>query len=822
MTTITQDTGSLYSYAFYLQRFYTYMSHRHSSQQWTHLPRCEFVNLAMITNQALRRGGPEEEMVRLAQQGKIETVISHKELITLSNIFTPLEPLVVLPSPPPGLILIEGAPGGGKSTLALHICQQWAQGISFLAKFDTIVLAYLRDRTIQHASTLADILPANTIGMPQTAATQIQACNGSNTLFIFDGWDEFPSNLQKQSVVSTIIQEPHTLSLCESTVLITSRPVSSGNLLHIVNKRVEILGFTQCQIRKYIEKALKGNSTQIQTLFQHLEDHPVIEGYCYVPLHAAILVHIFLTLKGTLPTTIHELFCNLVLCSIVRELKTHQSTIDLTEIATLDELPSEIKAQLSDLSALAYEGVMQDKVVFYQNDLKNSCLPSNFSPLGLLQAVEGLTLVSKSVTYNFLHLSVQELLAAYHISRMDPPSKQVEVLEHMIKSSRFLPVLCYYSGFTKLADPAVRKLIHTYSHQKSNLSTSLSLLHCLFEAQQPSLCQLVESHFDYINLNHLFTPVDHLVVGYIIASILSTSSFCQKTIYLNLKDSNDHKVKLLLVGLSYYPVGGQTTASALARRIVFEIDVNENITCKTISLIADHLKSSSPVISELSVRLNVNDVNNDNSLLHLVEALQTNNSLAKLKLFSTKLFVEQSTLSKMLQVNKTLTHLKLLSYNPVFTSSVAGSIFLSLQHNTTLVDLNLSYTGITATEDTTRALGEMLRVNKTLTHLNLSNNKKLADLGACCIFHKLQLNTTLVYLNLSRTGITYQGAEYIAQANAKCSHCLEILDISHNKFGVDVCHIIVKSLESNTSLRKISMYSTMDRYHDINSVGQLH
>ena len=157
----------------------------------------------------------------------------------------------------------------------------------------------------------------------------------SNVLFIFDGWDEFPSHLQNNSLISTIIRQPHKLSLHQSTVLITSRPVSSGNLLHIADRRVEILGFTQHQIREYIEKALDGNSTHIQKLVQHLEEHPVIEGYCYVPLHVAILVHIFLTMKGALPTTLHELFCNLVLCCIVRELDTHESESDTSEVCSL-------------------------------------------------------------------------------------------------------------------------------------------------------------------------------------------------------------------------------------------------------------------------------------------------------------------------------------------------------------------------------------------------------------------------------------------------------------------------------------------------------
>ena len=78
----------LTSYASYLRELYTSMSHSHTSQHWTHLPRCEFIQLAMIGAQGLRRGGPEEEMIILAQQGKIETILSHKEPIELHNLYS--------------------------------------------------------------------------------------------------------------------------------------------------------------------------------------------------------------------------------------------------------------------------------------------------------------------------------------------------------------------------------------------------------------------------------------------------------------------------------------------------------------------------------------------------------------------------------------------------------------------------------------------------------------------------------------------------------------------------------------------------------------
>ena len=375
-------SDTMTSYASYLKELYSSMSRSYTSQHWSNLPRCEFFQLAMIGSEGQRRGDREEEMVRLAQQGRIETIMSYKKPINLENIFQHQvpqnEPLVVLPPPPPSyprVILIEGAPGGGKSTLALHFCEQWAHYASFMDRFEVVVLVYLRDQAIQNATTLADILPALNLEMSKIVASQIQDCNGKSVLFIFDGWDEFPSRLQNNSLVSTIIRQPHKLSLHQSTVLITSRPVSSGNLLHVANRRVEILGFTQHQIREYIEKALDGNTTHTQKLVQHLEEHPVIEGYCYVPLHVAILVHIFLTMKGALPTTLHELFCNLVLCSIARELETHDS--ESFESCSLDDLPDELKSKLSKLSLLAYEGVMQDKVVFYEEDACETSPPTS-------------------------------------------------------------------------------------------------------------------------------------------------------------------------------------------------------------------------------------------------------------------------------------------------------------------------------------------------------------------------------------------------------------------------------------------------------------
>ena len=854
-----QKPDSLTFYASYLRELYSSMSQSHTSQHWTHLPRCEFIQLAMIGSEpGIRRGDREEEMVRLAQQGRIETILDYKQPIDFDSLFPiPCQiPLVVLPAPPrPRVLLIEGAPGGGKSTFALYFCHKWAsQNSSASANFDLVILVYLRDEAIQSATTLAGILPIDSIELSQAIASHIKSTHGRNVLFIFDGWDEFPLHLQDSSIVASIINEPHRISLHQSTVLITSRPVSSGNLLHIADRRVEILGFTQHQIREYIEKALDGNSTHIQKLVQHLEEHPVIEGYCYVPLHVAILVHVFLTMKGALPTTLHELFCNLVLCCIVRELQTHKKEKILSAVSwsSLDDLPDDLKSKLNDLCVLAFEGVMQNKVVFNPKDLHNFHLPANLPSLGLLQGVEGLTLLSKSLSYNFLHLSVQELLAAYHISHMNS-SKQVEVFKSMFGGSRFQAVLHYFSGFTKLANPAIQDFISSYSESKLIIGDQLPLLNCFFEAQEPSLCKLVIPQYEKFSthLSNEWNPVDYLAIGYFATSLLSTSSL-DRQLEIS-KELDHHKLRLLFLELSKQCTN---VPSSPVRRL--EIKFNETtLTIESAKLIA-HLIQKSPFLSKLIMQqCNIDssaivyiakELQNTNcgltalkifkhhevvytcseddclalqnmcamnkSLTHLTlsgmsgssryifQGLQHNTTLSKLCLSNTNLKFTQNTfqaLTKMLQVNKTLASLD-LSYNWTLSGSLPFWVFEGLQHNTTLLHLSLKCTGLVATEDTYQALTKMLQVNKALTHLDLSQNQKFSDSGTYVLFQGLRHNATLVYLNLSSTEITDKGAKYIAQA-LQSNFSLQELELLKNRITPNGFACIDESLKANTNSR---------------------
>ena len=627
------------SYVSSIRQLYTFLSNNHTSEQWTHLPRCEFIQLLIIEDIEVKLRRPKEETAKLVQRGKIETLLgrNHYQSIELPNLFPlPIQkPLVVLPPPQPSRIcLIEGAPGGGKSILALHICEQWAQGASWLDRFDIVVLVYLREEAVQNAKNLADILPVSTVTADRDTielqVSSMQRSFGKGVLFIFDGWDEFPHKLMNNSLVSTIIRQPYKLSLHQSTVLITSRPVASGNLLHIADLRVEILGFTQQQIHEYIERSLNGDSIRIQKLVQHLEEHPVIEGYCYVPLHVAILVHVFLRMEEVLPTTLHELFCSLVLCIIIREKAKHEPDAILPELSSLDDLPDDLKSEMRLISKLAYNGVMQNKVVFYSKDLQASELPSKLPSFGLLQAVQGLTLYSKSLSYFFLHLSVQELLAAYNISLMDP-SEQIRIFKELFGSSRFQAVLHYYCGFTKLANPEIKVFISSFQTGISSFRELLPLLHCFFEAQQPSLCQLIDSRLipneEQTLKSKELSPVDFLAIGYFITSLLSTSA--TSSINLVIDGIDDHCLKMLLSELSKYCVEKVTTSACV---LSLRLKLCLRFTGKNDSALITKLRANK-LLTHLDLS---NNINLSNSGIHwIIEGLQQNNTLVNLNLSQT-------------------------------------------------------------------------------------------------------------------------------------------------------------------------------------------
>ena len=162
--------------------------------------------------------------------------------------------------------MLEGAPGCGKSTISVYIFQQWEKDQLF-NQFKLVILIRLRDPAVKNAKSLADLLPCpDTTTAPQIAARML-ANKCQDVLFILDGWDELPPNLRENSIFHQLVQPelPQSNLLCESAVIVTSRPIASGDLHQVISSRIEILGFTVKELHQFFTECLKGDTETVKT-----------------------------------------------------------------------------------------------------------------------------------------------------------------------------------------------------------------------------------------------------------------------------------------------------------------------------------------------------------------------------------------------------------------------------------------------------------------------------------------------------------------------------------------------------------------------------
>ena len=367
-------------------------------------------------------------------------------------------------------------------------------------------------------------------------------------LFVLDGWDEVPNQLRKPSFVTKILQSIKR----QSEILITSRPESTVDL-HSLANRVEIVGFSQENICEYFQRAL---STELdhdkvedgcRKLREHFRNHPVIQSCCSIPLNAAILAHLFLT-DQSLPSTRHELFLMLVLSRINREVQNRYSQKDIA-VLSLDDLPCEYKIVLKNICVLAFEGVKQNKVIFPQEELARLKLPLDLPALGVLQIVKSFSRIGQTSYRYFIHLSIQELLAAYHISQLGE-DEQVKVFEDLLDEPRFSAVLQFYAAFTRLTNQGVRSIMD-YIYNLPSVLALLTYLRCFFEAQiqDPLLYQqLVPRLNGKMNFfANALSPFDCISFGYFLAFALRAGRL---SVALESCSIDDHSLGLLLGELS--------------------------------------------------------------------------------------------------------------------------------------------------------------------------------------------------------------------------------------------------------------------------------
>ena len=566
---ILTTTGTLAQYVDRLKRVYQNTSR---PATWIPLPNCKHIKLAMTKEKGVRHEQePDEEIVEHIVKGEVEPLMNIKVPVDMDSIF---DDSTFRNARRPIVILVEGALGSGKTSLAYHYCQKWAEGN--LSMFDVVALVYLRHPAVHSAGLGLTLHQLLLLACASDGEKEIEDIvgkvvqlvkNDRKLLLLLDGWDEAPACLRNPPDPNFPPDDSYLGKFLRSvssntTILITSRPDSSLDLHNRANvNRVEILGFTKESIHDYFQEALSTQLScdevkyEVTKLRDHFQKFPAIESSCYIPLNAAILILLYLKHNRTLPTTHYKLLYQLILYCIIREVKTRQPKQVLNKISSLDDLSHDLKEQLDCICILAYEGIKQNKVVFTQEDL-SSILPTpaqeDLPTMGVLQRVQWFGISGKTMSYNFIHLSIQELLAAYCISKMKD-YEQVRVFQTLLGEPRFSAVLQFYAGFTKLTNQGVRNIItgSDFTDEEDSKLCLLCYARCFFEAQvvdHTFYQQIIPRLKGCLNLFRVtMSPMDCISIGYFLAFVLRNAGCkLRLRIRLSLCDINDYLLSLLL------------------------------------------------------------------------------------------------------------------------------------------------------------------------------------------------------------------------------------------------------------------------------------
>ena len=412
----------------------------------------------------------------------------------------------------PNTILIEGAPGIGKATLCKEMVFQWSTQ-KLLKHKRLVILVYLCDPVAQRLQSLQEFVRyyCNYTEKGNLLIEEyINVTAGKDIVIVLDGYDEFPESVRNNSEMFFIkLIHQRCVELLNCTVVITSRLSVSAELHGIVDRRVEILGFTENNRKEYIVQALNNNSRDIEKLLTYLKSNPTINAYCYIPLNMAILLSLFTESEENFefPTTQTEINKKFICITISRFIKKSQKESFQCSIANFEDIPAEYKVVFQELCHFVFNALHNGKIVFslmeVQNFSKHLAQPRNWSGLGLLKAVEFYSTRDNAIStsLNFLHLSLQETLAAFHISLL-PHRQQINLLKKAFLNPRYFNTWIIYAGLTNCQSFAFKhflsgqfftfiSLLINKSAGVSNKVLCLHLFRCFTEAENDEMCHYV-------------------------------------------------------------------------------------------------------------------------------------------------------------------------------------------------------------------------------------------------------------------------------------------------------------------------------------------
>uniref|UniRef100_A0A672F7I7 NACHT domain-containing protein n=1 Tax=Salarias fasciatus TaxID=181472 RepID=A0A672F7I7_SALFA len=324
------------------------------------------------------------------------------------------------------VVVTSGVAGSGKTFSVHKFSLDWAEGLENQDVSVLVVLSFrelnlIRERPYSLLTLLHVFHPA----LQKVTAEELAVCK---LLFIFDGLDEsrlsldFSSkrrlvDVSQQSSVSVLLTNLIRGDLLSSArVWITSRPAAANQIPpSCVDRLTEVRGFTDAQKEEYFRRRLSDEELSSR-IISHIQTSRSLHIMCGIPVFcwitATVLEHMLSSeQRGELPQTLTDMYSHFVLVQTHRKkLKYHEGPETGPQ-----ELTKADRELLLKLGRMAFEHLEKGNILFYQEDLEQCGLDvteaSLFSGV-CTQIFKRESVIFQKAVYSFVHLSVQEFLAA--------------------------------------------------------------------------------------------------------------------------------------------------------------------------------------------------------------------------------------------------------------------------------------------------------------------------------------------------------------------------------------------------------------------------
>ncbi|KAL4007556.1 hypothetical protein ACER0C_001408 [Sarotherodon galilaeus] len=327
-------------------------------------------------------------------------------------------------------VLTKGVAGIGKTFLTQKFTLDWAedktnQDIQFIFPFPFRELNLLKDKKF------------SLVGFIHHFFTEIKEagiCNFKKfkVVFIFDGLDEcrLPLNFHITEILTDVTESTSVDVLLTNLIRgkllpsahiwITTRPAAANQIpAEYIDVVTEIRGFTDRQKKEYFMKRLR-DKEEANTIISHIKTSRSLHIMCHIPIFcwitATVLESLLKTKQdgGKLPKTLTEMYIHFLV------VQTKVKNIKYDGGAETDPLWSpRSKKMVEALGKLAFEQLQKGNLIFYESDLTECGInvreASVYSGVFTQIFKEERGLYQEKV-FCFVHLSIQEFLAALHVN----------------------------------------------------------------------------------------------------------------------------------------------------------------------------------------------------------------------------------------------------------------------------------------------------------------------------------------------------------------------------------------------------------------------